>query len=108
MAAKPAVLRKQALKDVQQAAAHYSEEGGLALELRFIDALQASIRKIAAHPAMGSPRYAQSLSIPGLRLWRLTRFPYLMFYLEREDAIDVLRVLHEVRDIPSNFSNVNP
>jgi toxin ParE1/3/4 len=108
MAAKPAVLRKQALKDVQQAAAHYSEEGGPALELRFIDALQASIRKIAAHPAMGSPRYAQSLSIPGLRLWRLTRFPYLMFYLEREDAIDVLRVLHEVRDIPSNFSSVNP
>jgi toxin ParE1/3/4 len=31
----------------------------------------------------------------------LWRFPYLVFYLERADCIDVWRVLHAQRDIPS-------
>ena len=41
------------------------------------------------------------LNIPGLRSWPLTRYPHLVFYMEREDHIDVWRVLHGVRDIPA-------
>ena len=37
----------------------------------------------------------------GLRSWPLTRHPYLVFYLERPDHIDVWRVLHGQRDIPA-------
>jgi toxin ParE1/3/4 len=31
----------------------------------------------------------------------LKRFPYLVFYSERSDAIEVWRVLHGRRDIPA-------
>jgi toxin ParE1/3/4 len=41
------------------------------------------------------------LEIPALRCWQLERFPYLVFYVERDDHIDVWRVLHGHRDIPA-------
>lgn len=41
------------------------------------------------------------LNLPGLRAWPLTRYPYLVFYVERSDHVDVWRVLHAQRDIPA-------
>jgi toxin ParE1/3/4 len=41
------------------------------------------------------------LDIPGLRSWPLRRFPYVIFYIEQENHIDVWRVLHARRDIPA-------
>ena len=49
----------------------------------------------------GSNRYAHELNLPGLKFWPLTRYPYLVFYVERPDRIDVWRVLHGQRDIPA-------
>jgi toxin ParE1/3/4 len=46
---------------------------------------------------MGSPRYEHLL--PGLRFWKLRRFPYLVFYVEQVNSVDVPRVLHAARDI---------
>jgi len=34
-------------------------------------------------------------------VWRLRRFPYLVFYLTHPTHVDVVRVLHEARDIPA-------
>lgn len=53
------------------------------------------------HPATGSPRYAHELNLPGLRCWSLARYPYLVFYVEHPDHIDVWRLLHGQRDIPA-------
>jgi len=50
---------------------------------------------------VGSPRYAFELRLEGLRAWPLRRYPYLVFYVEREDHLDVWRVLHAQRDIPA-------
>ena len=44
------------------------------------------------------------LNLPGLRSWPLTHYPYLVFYLERADHVDVWRVLHGQRDIPGSLS----
>ena len=33
--------------------------------------------------------------------WPLRRYPYFVFYVEREDHLDVWRVLHAQRDIPA-------
>ena len=55
------------------------------------------------HPAIGSPRYAHELNLPGLRCLTLTRYPHIVFYVERDDYIDVWRVLHGMRDIPSSL-----
>lgn len=52
-------------------------------------------------PATGSPRYGMELNLPGVRHWRLTHYPYLVFYVEGDERVDVWRVLHEQRDIPA-------
>jgi toxin ParE1/3/4 len=38
-----------------------------------------------------------------LRNWAVKGFPYLVFYIERDDHIEVWRVLHGRRDIPSRM-----
>lgn len=80
---------------------YYVGEAGADVALGFIDALQTTYRSIANHPAAGSPRYANELGLPGLRSRILRRYPYLVFYVERDDHIDVWRVLHALRDIPA-------
>jgi toxin ParE1/3/4 len=99
---KKAILpRESARRDVDTAIDHYIREAGRDVALGFVDALQAAYRIIAERPAAGSPRYAHELALPGLRSQRLKRYPYLVFYMERDDHIDVWRVLHAQRDIPA-------
>lgn len=100
MKAKPVIPREQANRDVDEAIAFYLNEKAEAGARGLIDALEHAYGHISRHPATGSPRYAHELSLPGLRVWPLTRYPYLVFYVERPDHIDVWRVLHGQRDIP--------
>jgi toxin ParE1/3/4 len=97
---KPVVPREQALRDVEEAISYYLNEGAAPAALGLIDALEKSYKHIALHPATGSPRYAHELNLPHLRFWSLKRFPYLVFYMEHPDHIDVWRLLHGHRDIP--------
>lgn len=101
MRAKPVVPRELAGRDVDEAIAYYLDQDARQAALAFIDELEQAFSHIGHHPAIGSPRYAHGLNLPGLRCWRLTRYPYLVFYLARADHIDVWRVLHEQRDIPA-------
>ncbi|MEJ5979490.1 type II toxin-antitoxin system RelE/ParE family toxin [Novosphingobium sp. PS1R-30] len=101
MTGKPVVPRELASRDVEEAIDHYGDEAGEGLALRFIDALSEAYRAIGSRPGTGSPRYAHELDLPGLRSRKMRRFPYLVFYLERDDHIDVWRVLLAPRDIPA-------
>jgi toxin ParE1/3/4 len=52
-------------------------------------------------PGIGSPRYAEIPLVRGVRMLAIKDFEnYLLFYLERENSVDVIRVLHETREIP--------
>jgi toxin ParE1/3/4 len=99
--AKRLVPRATARRDVDSVIGHYRSVAGEKTALGFIDALDQAYRHISRHPASGSPRYAHELDLPGLRFWRIRRFPYLIFYIERDDRIDIWRVLHGERDIPA-------
>ena len=101
MRAKPVIPRALANRDVDQAIDHYLDAGGEPVGLGFIDALEKAYRHIARYPASGSARYAQELDLVGLRAWPLKRYPHLVFYVERDDHIDVWRVLHSQRDLPA-------
>lgn len=101
MSGNPVVLRERARRDIDEAVGHYLAEAGAALALEFIDALEEACRQTGARPASGSPRYAHELDIPGLRFRAVGKFPYPVFYVEREAEIDVWRVLHGARDIPA-------
>ena len=98
-AVKPLIRRTRADIDVTEAIDHYLIESS-ATALRFVDALEAAYEHIRRAAATGSPRYAHELNLPGLRFWPCKRFPYLVFYVERADRIEVWRVRHSSRDIP--------
>ena len=101
MSAKPVIPRELANRDVDETIAHYLREDARPAALGFIEALEQAYAHIGRHPATGSPRYSHELDLPGLRSWPLTRYPHLVFYIERSDHIDVWRVLHGRRDIPA-------
>lgn len=106
MSSKPLVPREVAHRDAEAAVDHYLREAGPDVALRFVDALQAAYRLIGDHPTAGSPRYGHALMIPGLRSLLLRRYPYLVFYVERDDHIDVWRALHAQRDIPASMQEL--
>lgn len=93
------VPRVAAERDIDEAADYYAEEAGEDIGQAFVAAVAEAYRAIGDHPGTGSPRYAHDLKIAGLRARKLGRFPFLAFYIEREDHIDVWRILHARRDI---------
>lgn len=105
MKAKPVVPRELANRDIEEGVEYYLSEGATDAALGFVDALERAYTHIGRHPATGSLRYATELDLPGLRAWPLKRYPYLVFYCERQDRIDVWRVLHDRRDLPAWMRN---
>ena len=98
---KRVVLRKRARLDAEAAVDHYLREAGEQVALGFLDALERACAHIERHPAAGSSRHAHELNLPGLRTWPLKRYSYLVFYVERDDHVDVWRLLRADRDIPA-------
>jgi toxin ParE1/3/4 len=105
---KPVIPRALALQDLEQALGYYVNEGAPSAALGLIDALEKAFTHIGRHPATGSPKYAHELNLQGLRSWPLSRYPYVVFYVEKTDHIDVWRVLHGQRDLPTWLQTPNP
>ena len=104
---KPVLRRAQAQKDVTIAIAYYLEQDVPGAAEDFITALEKAVGHIGRHPTSGSPRYASELGLPELRCWQIKRFPYLLFYIECDEHIDVWRILHAERDIPVRLREVD-
>lgn len=105
MRRKRVIHRRRADEDIENAIAYYLSEAGVDTAASLIDGFEDAMMKIARNPATGSPRYGHELSIPGLRHLPIVKFPYLIFYLERDEHIEILRVLHGSIDIPSWLSD---
>lgn len=101
---KPVIPREEATRDVEETIDYYLLEGSERAALGFIKALENAYPHISRHPAIGSPRYAHEPNLPGLRSWPLTRYPQIVFYVERSDHIDVWRVLDGTSDVPKWMS----
>lgn len=101
MKSKDIVPRALAEQDVNDALDFYLAEAGQQVALRFIDELERAYRLIGERPEVGSSRCAYELDLPGLRSWPLRDYPYAVFYVAREEHIDVWRVLHAARDLPA-------
>lgn len=103
MNGKLVVRRAVVDEDIERYVDDYAAES-IATADRFIDELKKNFDLISKSPRIGSPRYSHELNIPGLRFQKVGRFPYLSFYIEQEDYIDVWRVLHEHSDIPDQLN----
>ena len=107
MNAKPVIPHELANRDVDDALAHYVNEAPVDVALGFIDALEHAYALIGQQPGIGSPRWGHELGLPGLRAWPLTRYPYLVFYVEVADHVAVWRVLQAQRDVPTDMAGVD-
>ena len=96
---KPVVPRQRAVNDIEEAVDRYLVDADVEVAVGFVDELERAFRQLGEHPGSGSPRWAGELRIPGLRSWPLNRYPYVVFYRENEDRLDVWRVLHVRRDM---------
>ena len=101
MTNKSVVPRQLARSDVEAAVDCYILEAEVALG--FIDTLEAAHDLIARHPESGSLRYGYELGLPDLRSISLKRYPYIVFYRDQKDHVDVWRVLHGKRDSPPSM-----
>jgi len=96
--------RERAVADIVRAVGYYRAEAGTDVASGFIDSIERAVSRIARSPQSGSLRFAYELEMPDLRVRPLSRFPYLVFYVISDDVIDVWRVLHTERDIPSEIA----
>lgn len=98
---KPAVLRPQARLDLQAEVRYYRKAAGEAVATKLATAHQEALTTLQQQPGIGSPRVGELVEIDGLRSWRLTGFPLVWFYFERDDHLDFTRLLGERQDILS-------
>jgi len=100
---KPARVRPRVDREID-AIADYLASDSLNVARRFLDAMEKTLALIGEYPGIGSPRYAYLPALQGLRMSVVQGFDnYWVFYLERTDYIDVLRVLHGARDLPASL-----
>jgi toxin ParE1/3/4 len=98
---KPVRVRPLADREIDDHAGYIAKDN-LEAALRFLDAVQAALDRIGDCPSIGSPRYAHLPIMENLRVWAVPDFEHhLVFYVERSEYVDVLRVLHAARDIPA-------
>lgn len=72
----------------------------------FLFAANETFQKLAIMPLMGSPRPELAPEIPDLRQWRIKGFEdYLVFYRPFVDGVEIVRVLHGKRNIPTILSD---
>jgi toxin ParE1/3/4 len=85
--------------DIFDLAAYLLERNETAAR-RFVDAVQETLKELAGHPGMGSPKQFADAALRDVRSWWVKGFPnYIIYYLPMENGIDVLAVIHGARDV---------
>lgn len=103
---KPALRSSQARADIENAIDFYLAEAPHMVAL-FVDALEKAVAHIQRSPGTGSPRYTVEVAIPGLRFWTLNKFPFGLFYIEQDEHLWVIRLVHMSRDIPASLQGLD-
>jgi toxin ParE1/3/4 len=58
-------------------------------------------------PGTGSPRIGELCDIPNLRVRRIGRFPCGWFYFDRNDHLDVVRLLADAQDLAAVLTELS-
>lgn len=98
---KPAELRPLAGEDLVERARYYVEAGGGELGRRIFAAATDALRSAESMPGIGSPAIGELIEVPGLRRVGVAGFPCGWFYLERDDHLDVVRLLADRQHLHS-------
>ncbi len=97
---KPVRITPKADNDIDECCAWIRKDNP-AVALRFLKAVEFTCSSVSQMSGIGSLRYADIPLVHGVRMIKIKGFEnYLLFYLEHEASIDVIRLLHGARDIP--------
>ena len=102
--AKPSRLREEVLLDIDDALKYYFTEAPHMVR-GFESAVLEARRHVEKFPGTGSKRYLSGSGEDTLRFWTLNKFPYAMFYFERADYIEIVRLLHQSSNIPVHLES---
>jgi toxin ParE1/3/4 len=95
------VVRPQAERDVAAQWHHIAERDEVAAD-RYLRALAAAYTAIQRQPGIGHAEGFRRLK--AIRSWRVAGFPrYLVFYRIGDKEIEIIRVLHGMRNLPRFF-----
>jgi putative addiction module CopG family antidote len=92
-------LRALATRDRQAEVRYCRDEAGSRVAETLVLATEHALDQLERQPGLGSPILGKQLGIEALRTWRVTGFPLLWFYVERDDHLDVIRLLGERQDV---------
>jgi len=96
--------RPAAARDVDGIALYIAEDNPEAAH-RFLNAVEIAYHTLAEMPRLGSSRDLGDRDLADLRVWPVPGFrKYLIFYRPTNNGIEVIRVLHGMRDYPTIFS----
>lgn len=92
-------IRPRARLDVVDLATRIGRDSVTAAN-RFLDACEATFDFLARSPQIGGIYPTKNPRLVDLRVFRVKGFPnHLAFYLERANAIEIVRVVHGARDL---------
>lgn len=98
---KTIVILPKASLDIDEQFA-YIARNNFDAAVRFFDGARQTFAQIARTPGMGSRCELKNRRLVGMRKFSVKGFEnYLIFYFEREGEIEIVRVLHGSRDIPT-------
>jgi len=90
-----------ATRDLEECA-RYIRKGSRRSATRFLRAAKSTCRTLLRFPMMGGMLDSTRPELEGLRVFPVKGFAsYLLFYRLIESGIELVRVLHGARDIPS-------
>ena len=98
------ILRR--LKAAQDAEdiANYIAKDSLEAAIRFLENTELTLRDLAASQSSGSPFESDHPELANLRFRRVKGFPHhVIFYVNQENAIEVVRILHGARDLDTEL-----
>jgi toxin ParE1/3/4 len=98
---KKIVITPKASQDLDDCFAYISQDNS-EIALQFFDSARLTIAQIARMPGIGSIFANNNSRLQGLRKWSVKDFrKYLIFYIDRDEVVEIVRILYATRDINS-------
>ena len=101
-----AIWHRLAEEDLAEAYLHIGGDSAAAAE-QLLDAVERAITLLLSRPRAGRAREFRSPRAYGLRSWVVSGFEnYLIFYRPHPEGIEIVRLIHGARDIPSLLEDI--
>ena len=91
------ILTPSAARDLDDILGYVLEHGGATTALHVYECLHEGVVKVGSEPGIGHVR--DDLVDESLRVWAV--FSYLVIYRPDTKSVQIIRVIHGARDVPS-------